>query len=62
MDKALRYECLECDWSEIVPSNDYRLDGRRCKRCGGHISPVRYNVAGVDLASGKDKTAYPPLK
>lgn len=42
--KSLRYECLECDWLEIVLPNDYRSDGRVCKKCGGHISPTGFNV------------------
>ena len=42
MDEGLRHECLECDWFEIVRPNDYRLDGRECKKCGGHISFVGY--------------------
>ena len=63
MDKGLRYECLECDWVEIVSVSDHRLDGRSCKRGGGHIVPTEYVLIGVDLASGPDRTAYiPPIK
>ncbi|WP_139024295.1 hypothetical protein [Desulfosporosinus sp. OT] len=58
--KGLRYECLECDWVEIVSPNDQRVDGRRCKECGGHLSPAGYVVIGIDLANGPDCTAYTP--
>lgn len=54
------YECLECENQEIVKSNDYRIDGRVCKNCGGHSTFVGF--AGIDLAHGKDQTAYVTLK
>ena len=55
-------QCLECNEKEIVKSNDYRMDGRRCKQCDGRLLPMGYVLIGVDLASGPDRTGYPPIK
>jgi len=41
-DRDMIYECYECGNHEIVKASDHRKDGRVCKRCGGHMSPIRY--------------------
>jgi len=63
MDKDMMYECLECGKRKMSWSYDMRIDGRRCKHCGAHLSPAGYVIVGMDLAKGKDKTGYaPPIK
>lgn len=52
--KDMLYKCLECSDQDIVKVWDHRKDGRRCKKCGGHLSPVGY--IGIDLAKSEDKT------
>lgn len=55
-NKDTVYECLECSEKEIVKSYDPRKDGRVCKQCGGHLSPMGYVTIGIDLAKGNDYT------
>ena len=38
-DKAILFECIECNQTEIVPSWDFRKDGRHCLSCGGKLDP-----------------------
>lgn len=57
------YVCLECGKQEIVKYNDYKIDGRSCNHCNGHLSPTGYAVSGIDISNGKDITVYmPPYK
>lgn len=56
------YECLDCGKEEVVKWNDYKIDGRRCKYCGGHLSPIGYVLVGIDMATSVDMTGYSPLK
>ncbi|WP_073009825.1 hypothetical protein [Clostridium amylolyticum] len=58
----IMYKCLICDKQEVVKASDHRKDGRSCKYCGGHLSPIGY--VGIDLGKGKDKTVrvYPPVE
>ena len=44
------YQCIECGKQEIVKAGDHKIDGRACKYCKGHLSPVGY--IGFDL--GRD--------
>lgn len=62
MGKDTMYQCLDCNEKLIVKSNDHKKDGSVCKKCEGRIIPVGYVVIGVDLASGPDRTGYPPIK
>lgn len=53
------YKCSECGEQEIVKASDHRKDGRTCRKCRGHLSPVYY--IGIDLAKENDKfTTYRP--
>ncbi|MBU3153493.1 hypothetical protein [Clostridium estertheticum] len=38
--KYLLYKCIECNEEEIT--NNYHTDGRRCKKCSGHLVSMGY--------------------
>lgn len=65
-DMDMMYECFKCGTNEVVKANDHRKDGRVCKKCGGHMSPLFYVIVGIDFASESepDKTVwvYPPVE
>lgn len=53
-NKDMLYKCLGCGKQEIVKAEDYRIDGRVCDKCKGHLLFSGY--VGIDLASEHDKT------
>lgn len=61
-NKEMLYKCLECGKQEIVKVEDRRIEGRTCKECKGHLSPIGY--VGIDLAREGDRTVWytPGLK
>jgi hypothetical protein len=48
------YQCIECEETEVVHSDDLRIDGRVCKPCKGMLNPL--GKFGIDLGIGKDFT------
>lgn len=52
-DNYTIYECIDCNKQETVKSNDYTIDGRTCKHCGGVILPVGEIINGIYLVKGE---------
>lgn len=47
------YKCVNC-FSEEVVKDDIKMDGRTCKKCGGHSYFVGF--AGIDYGSSESKS------